>query len=90
MYRFTRPEKPNCLSDIIDGSLYKFYVTHCGLDKWHNITFTLFGDGAPLHHSSKQKFHPIILIINELDPAIRYLPENIIFAGFWLAKSLRI
>jgi hypothetical protein len=89
------------ISDIYDGKVYKHYVQHHGLSDWWNVSLALFCDGAPIFESSKQSMWPYMFCILELDSDIRYfdllklyltlfsryLPENMIFGGFWLDQD---
>ena len=41
----------------------------------------------PLFKSSKISIWPIFLIINELEPSLRFKSENIVFAGIWYSSK---
>jgi hypothetical protein len=89
-YRFklaeekTQMKKEDCISDIVDGQMYKVYTSHLGLDKWYNISLCLFTDGATFNASSDCSLWPIMFSIVELHPSLRHKFEHIIFGGFWL------
>ena len=48
-----------------------------------NISFLWNTDGVPLFKSSKVSMWLIFLVINELNPKLRFKSENMIFARMW-------
>jgi hypothetical protein len=75
-------EQNSGISDISDGKLYEPYL------QTKTVTLTLNTDGAKVFKSSKKgSLWPIQLIINELDPSVRFNPENIIICGLWFGSD---
>lgn len=75
----------NDLVDIKDGINYKRY--DC-LQNGRPITLSFNTDGINVFKSkSKGSLWPIQFVINELDPHVRFKPENIIVCGFWFGGN---
>jgi Protein of unknown function (DUF1258) len=83
--KFHADPNKTTLSDVIDGELYKkVYRFVIGA---FDLTFMLYTDGAQIFKSCKNSVWPILLVINELPYHLRFLPQNIIFAGLWWNKG---
>ena len=73
-YSRSLPRKPDKLTDIIDGQLYQSLASGGGpLADEHNISVVLNTDGAAVFCSTNYSFWPVLLMINELPFAKRYL-----------------
>lgn len=73
------------MSDIHDGILYKKLLE---TNNNRLITLTLNTDGVNIFKSSnKSSFWPLQMVINELDPSIRFKTENILVTGFWFGST---
>jgi Transposase family tnp2 len=71
------------LTDVFDAILYK---THENVNNLITISYNT--DGANVFKSSKcGSLWPIHFVVNELDPKVRYLPENIVVSGLWFGKD---
>ena len=88
-YRFKRNKRStDNIEDIYDGLIYEKHFKNYGfLANPDNISFLWNTDGVPLFKSSKISIWPIFLIINELEPSLRFKSENIIFAGIWYSSK---
>ena len=88
-YRFKRNKRSSKnIEDIYDGLIYQKHFKNYGfLANPDNISFLWNTDGMPLFKSSKISIWPIFLIINELEPRLRFKSENIIFAGIWYSSK---
>lgn len=72
--------------DIFDGELYKNIVKN--FNGRRLITLTFNTDGVKIFKSiRKGSFWPLQFVINELDPSVRYKPENIVVCGFWFGGN---
>lgn len=82
----TQNKSSDYVSDIFDGVLYKSLKQN--IDIYSLITLTINTDGVKIFKSTKKgSFWPLQFVINELDPKIRYKPENIIVCGFWFGSD---
>ena len=70
-YRFTRSTTSGCISDVYDGELYQEQAEF--FSEMFNVSFSLNYDGAPKFKSSGVQVWPILLYMNELPPAARYI-----------------
>lgn len=72
-------------TDIQDSLLYKAVkVNHSN----KLITLTFNTDGVSIFKSSRNSsFWPVQMVINDLDPKIRFQTENIIVCGFWFGST---
>ena len=88
-YRFSRKKYgKNNIEDIYDGVIYrKNFMNHGVLSNPNNILLLWNTDGVPLFKSSKISIWPIFLVINELEPKLRFKSVNIIFAGMWYSTK---
>ena len=82
-YRFKRNKRStDNIEDIYNGLIYEKHLKNYGfLANPDNISFLWNADGVPLFKSSKISIWPIFLVINELEPSLKFKSENIIFAG---------
>jgi hypothetical protein len=70
----------NTITDVCDSILHKNLPT----STLRTVTLTVNTDGCSVFESKKKgSLWPLQLIVNELDPKIRFLPENIIVTGIW-------
>ncbi|XP_066584839.1 uncharacterized protein [Prorops nasuta] len=86
-YRFRRETKRNVISDVYDGSIYKFWVNNGFLSNPHNISFSWYTDGVPVFKSSKISMWPFFLTINELPFKMRKLKQNTLLIGLWFGDK---
>ena len=88
-YRFRQNRRStDNIEDIYDGLVYEKHFKNYGfLANPDNISFFWNTDGVPLFKSSNISIWPIFLIINELEPSLRFKSENIIFAGIWYSSK---
>jgi Transposase family tnp2 len=71
------------ITDVKDGKLYDNYQL---LSK--PITLTINTDGVKVFDSTKSgSLWPIHFVINELAPAIRFKPENLLVSGLWFGSD---
>ena len=86
----THYSTPGEYKDIMDGLLYKKVLESDigdSIKKREAFTFTINTDGISFSESSNLSLWPVYLVINEVDPAIRFCIENNIIAGI-LQKKL--
>ncbi|KAF4526479.1 hypothetical protein B566_EDAN013579, partial [Ephemera danica] len=81
----SEPEQLSESEDVYDGQLYKKIENYSQYPC--NFSFMFYSDGVSLFKSSKYSVWPFFLIINELPYALRFLPQNIIFAGLWFGRN---
>ena len=62
-------------------------MNHGLLSNPNNILLLWNTDDVPLFKSSKISIWPIFLVINELEPKLRFKSVNIIFAGMWYSTK---
>ena len=88
-YRFKQNKiSTENIEDIYDGLIYQKHFNNYGfLANPDNILFLWNIDGVPLFNSSKISIWSIFLIINGLEPSIKFKSENIIFAGIWYSSK---
>ena len=88
-YRFRQNRRStDNIEDIYDGLVYEKHFKNYGfLANPNNISFLWNTDAVPLFKSSNISTWPIFLIINELEPSLRFKIENIIFAGIWYSSK---
>ena len=70
--RFSRPYD-GCMHGICDGKAYAQLVSPGEfLSVPTNITLTMNSDGAQVFNSSSRTMWPVLFVINELPPNLRY------------------
>lgn len=70
------------INDIMDGKIIQ------GLSSLSDIFISFNTDGVAMFNSNaKKSLWPIIVTINNLPPALRFLRKNIIVAGLWLSHG---
>jgi len=84
--RFQRPIDQN-ISDIYDGSMYKYWMNNEFLKNPHNFSLSWYTDGVPVFKSTQISMWPIYLTINELPFKDRKTPENTLLLGLWFGKK---
>lgn len=72
------------INDICDGSEYR-RVNH--QRQKYDLTLVLYTDGISLIKSSTSHCWPLMFVVAELPPDIRY--KNIIIAGIWYEKTIK-
>lgn len=76
------------IEDLYDGAAYKEFCREGEfLSNPYNISFGWNTDGVCPFKSSSNSYWPIYLVINELPPEKRYLPENILLIGLWYSDE---
>ncbi|XP_064649598.1 uncharacterized protein LOC135501412 isoform X2 [Lineus longissimus] len=94
-YRKEREDTDGCITDVLDGRLYKevFDGHHFRGTSMQNckedvhISLQINTDGVSLFRSSTFSVWPIYATINELDPKSRFTRENRLFLGHWFGKD---
>jgi len=84
--RFQRPIDQN-ISDIYDGSMYKYWMNNEFLKNLHNFSLSWYTDGVPVFKSTQISMWPIYLTINELPFKDRKKLENTLLLGLWFGKK---
>lgn len=84
-YRFSRPQRESCLSDIYDGRLYREFKEGKLLSNQLSLSFTMNTDGVPAFKSSNTSVWPILCFVNELPPALR--KKHMILCGLWFGSG---
>lgn len=80
--------EPENICDIIDGEKYRELCKPGEfLFQNHNLTLTFNTDGALIFKSSRIDIWPLYAVINEIPPAQRFQPENVIIWGVWQGKG---
>lgn len=70
------------ISDILQGKVAR------KIDHAYSILISINTDGVAVFNSNvKKSLWPILVVINNLPPSLRFLRENIIVAGLWLSNS---
>lgn len=72
------------MSDIHDGAVVRSIRA---INSNPIVTLTMNIDGVQLSKGSQSSIWPILLVINELPPKIRFDVENLILAGVWPGPS---
>ena len=72
--RFERVSNPDKFSDVYDGREYQHHRVF--LSKPENISLLLNTDGVSIFRSSTVSLWPILLVINELPPSVRFVPSQ--------------
>lgn len=72
------------IHDVYDGLLYKKLLSETPKES-QLITYVFNTDGAPLFNSSKRAFWPILIILNELPPEVRF--RFPLLAGLLIVKK---
>ena len=61
------------MHDVCDGKAYAHLLAPGGFLRIPtNITLTMNTDGAQVFHSSSRTMWPVLFVINELPPTLRY------------------
>ena len=59
--------------DIMDGDLYMNLLSPGGfLTSRHNLSLTFNTDGVHVFKASRDEIWPLLVVINELHPSVRY------------------
>lgn len=74
----------NFITDIIDGSEYRRVNANRNP---YDLTLVMYTDGISLVKSTSSHCWPLMFVIAELPPEIRY--KTIITAGFWYDKNIK-
>lgn len=85
--RFQRPINQNDISDIYDGSIYRYWMDNGFLKNPYNFSLSWYTDGVPVFKSTQISMWPIYLTINELPFKDRKRLENTLLLGLWLGKK---
>ena len=72
------------MKDIRDGPVFQSIL---GRDHNPTLTLTMNIDGVKFSKNSQESIWPVIMVINELHPSVRFNIENIILADTWSASS---
>lgn len=74
------------IRDIYDGQLYKDTIRrHLRNAEDVILTYNINTDGMPIFNSSKRSAWPLLLILNELPPNLRF--KHVILAGLWVGDK---
>ncbi|XP_043483995.1 uncharacterized protein LOC122512303 [Leptopilina heterotoma] len=76
---------PNALEDVFDGREYKHLSEDGFLRNRNNFTLSFWTDKLNLTKSSKSRYYPFLLQLNELSPLARQ--RNMFLAGLWIGKQ---
>lgn len=67
-----RPERE--WHDIMDGDLYRELIKPGGfLTNYNNISLLFNTDGVHAFKASKDEIWPLLLVVNEVHPSVRYM-----------------
>ena len=81
---FLRNSKRSSMRDIHDGAVFQSVRTRTSNP---TVTMTMNIDGVQLSRGSQSTLWPILFVVNELPPNVRFSIENIILAGVWPGPS---
>lgn len=86
--KFTESSHSSSLTDITDGSFYRFLLEEGQFLASDNCISGIFNtDGIPLYTSAKVKLWPIFLAINEIPLCQRFSRENMVLVWIWQGKE---
>ena len=71
--------KNECITDIQKGDILKSLF-----GPFFSITFNT--DGVNVFNTSQKSLWPILVILNDLPPHLRFLKKNCVVAGLWLSN----
>ncbi|CAB3985352.1 Hypothetical predicted protein [Paramuricea clavata] len=74
--------------DVMDGDLYRELLKPGGfLDNDTNLSLLFNTDGVHVFKSSKGEIWPLLVVVNEVHPSVRFSTKRIILAGIWFGSK---
>lgn len=91
-YIHHRNEKKNAdlnvittLSDVSDSELYRNLSLKYSNGSDYFLTYNFNTDGMPIFNSSKRSIWPLLLILNELPPSLRF--KHVLLCALWIGNK---
>ncbi|XP_046482806.1 uncharacterized protein [Neodiprion pinetum] len=76
---------PTVMTDIYDSELYRAAIGEYFQNADHVLTYNFNTDGMPIFNSSNRSSWPLLLIVNELPPHLRF--KHVLLAGLWVGNK---
>jgi len=77
-----------CITDILDGALYKKVFQDIDPVVGENaLSITFNTDGVAVWSGPRGSMWPILYVVNELDPLDRFKPENVLLCALFYGKK---
>lgn len=76
-------DNPHYIDDVNKGTFYRKLRSDNIIQPNKTVTLMINTDGVQLINSKATQFWPVLAIINELNPKVRFKSRNKIIAGLW-------